>query len=81
MSFKNFKIQFKFIFLFLCFVFYSCAPTVFIDTSNLILVNAKKIDAADDLDLKTLQQSTEASLLYLKKLSPRTFFSKFNTAN
>ena len=70
---KNF-VPVKFILPFVFFIFYACAPTVFIDTSNLIPVNAKKIDIADDLDLKTLQQSTEASLLYLKKLSPKQKF-------
>ncbi len=58
----------------LFFIFSSCAPTVFIDTSNLIPVNAKKIDIADDLDLKTLHQSAAASLSYLKKLSPEQKF-------
>ena len=67
---KSYKVTIIF---FIFFLFHSCT-TVFIDTSNLIPVNSKKIDIADDLDLKTLQQSTEASLLYLKKISPKQKF-------
>ena len=62
------------ILLFIFFLFYSCTTTVFIDTSNLISVNAKKIDIADDLDLKTLHQSAAASLIYLRKLPPNQKF-------